>query len=155
MRILSDMRAAGFTPRENHYAFLLREAAGRGAFEEAFAQLKDMVSEGVKPRLRSYAPLLGGLCNKVCVVPAMHFESALDINTVNSYQHQLLYGARVRYRVAYILQPTSVGTVPTRTLVAVGHLRVPLQHTPTRVRRDPPPSLGHNAGERSVFFRVG
>lgn len=59
------MRAAGFKPRENHYAFLLREAAGRGAFEEAFVHILDMVDAGVSPRLRSYTPLLRGLCSKV------------------------------------------------------------------------------------------
>lgn len=59
------MIAAGIKPRENHYAFLLREAAGRGAFEEAFLQVREMVEGGMKPRLRTYAPLLQGLCNKV------------------------------------------------------------------------------------------
>eukprot|EP00904_Undaria_pinnatifida_P001689 jgi/Undpi1/11520/HiC_scaffold_30.g13817.m1 len=58
------MKAAGFKPRENHYAFLLREAAGRGAFEEAFLKLQEMVEGGVKPRLRTYTPVLHGLCNK-------------------------------------------------------------------------------------------
>lgn len=61
------MIAAGIKPRENHYAFLLREAAGRGAFDDAFSQVREMVEgeEGLKPRLRTYAPLLQGLCNKV------------------------------------------------------------------------------------------
>ena len=67
VRVLADMRAAGFKPRENHYAFLLREAAGRGAYEEAFLKLQQMVDEGVKPRLRTYTPVLRGLCNKVRV----------------------------------------------------------------------------------------
>lgn len=65
LRVLSDMREAGFTPAENHYAFLLREAAGRGAYEEAFARLREMVATGARPRLRSYAPLLHGLCEEV------------------------------------------------------------------------------------------
>eukprot|EP00752_Nemacystus_decipiens_P002820 g2631.t1 len=64
MAVLSDMMAAGIKPRENHYAFFLREAAGRGAFEEAFSQVREMVEEGVQPRLRTYSPLLKGLCNK-------------------------------------------------------------------------------------------
>ena len=67
VRVLVDMKAAGFKPRENHYAFLLREAAGRGAFEEAFLKLQEMVEGGVKPRLRTYTPVLHGLCNKVRV----------------------------------------------------------------------------------------
>lgn len=67
------MRAAGLTPRENHYAFLFREAAGRGAYEEYFSRLQEMVDEGVKPRLRSYAPLLRGLCSKVRVLSALLF----------------------------------------------------------------------------------
>lgn len=66
MGVLSDMVAAGIKPRENHYAFLLREAAGRGAFEEAFLQIREMVEGGVQPRLRTYSPILKGLCNKVC-----------------------------------------------------------------------------------------
>lgn len=70
MGVLSDMIAAGIKPRENHYAFLLREAAGRGAFEEAFSQVREMVDGGVQPRLRTYSPLLKGLCDKVC--PRLH-----------------------------------------------------------------------------------
>ncbi|CAM9237688.1 unnamed protein product, partial [Scytosiphon promiscuus] len=62
--IFSDMIAAGVRPRENHYAFLLREATGRGAFEEAFSKVREMVEGGVQPRLRTYSALLKGLCNK-------------------------------------------------------------------------------------------
>ncbi|CBN78378.1 conserved unknown protein [Ectocarpus siliculosus] len=64
VRVLSDMVEAGIKPRENHYAFLLREAASRGAFEEAFSQVREMVDGGVRPRLRTYSPLLKGLCHK-------------------------------------------------------------------------------------------
>ncbi|CAM9179812.1 unnamed protein product [Ectocarpus sp. 8 AP-2014] len=64
VRVLSDMAEAGIKPRENHYAFLLREAASRGAFEEAFSQVREMVDGGVRPRLRTYSPLLKGLCHK-------------------------------------------------------------------------------------------
>ncbi|CAM9752466.1 unnamed protein product [Ectocarpus sp. 4 AP-2014] len=64
VRVLSDMVGAGLKPRENHYAFLLREAASRGAFEEAFSQVREMVDGGVRPRLRTYSPLLKGLCHK-------------------------------------------------------------------------------------------
>ncbi|CAB1104969.1 unnamed protein product [Ectocarpus sp. CCAP 1310/34] len=64
VRVLSDMVRAGIKPRENHYAFLLREAASRGAFEEAFSQVREMVDGGVRPRLRTYSPLLKGLCHK-------------------------------------------------------------------------------------------
>lgn len=65
VRVLSDMVEAGIKPRENHYAFLLREATSRGAFEEAFSQVREMVDGGVRPRLRTYSPLLKGLCHKV------------------------------------------------------------------------------------------
>lgn len=58
------MEKAGFTPKENNYVFLLHEAAGRNAFDEAFSILHDMVRRGVTPRLRSYTPLLHGLCDK-------------------------------------------------------------------------------------------
>lgn len=58
------MEAAGFMPKENSYSFLLREAAGRGAFDEAFSILRDMTQRGVAPRLRSYAPVLRGLCDE-------------------------------------------------------------------------------------------
>lgn len=65
VRVLSDMVEAGIKPRENHYAFLLRETASRGAFEEAFSQVREMVDGGIRPRLRTYSPLLKGLCHKV------------------------------------------------------------------------------------------
>lgn len=65
MRVLADMRAAGFKPRENTCIFLLKEASARGAFEEAFATVRDMADTGVTPRLRSYAPLLTGLLEQV------------------------------------------------------------------------------------------
>lgn len=79
------MEAAGFVPKENSYSFLLREAAGRGAFDEAFSTLRDMTRRSVTPRLRSYAPVLRGLCEKASV--------AVVASTVGGqkfvYKHQL------------------------------------------------------------------
>lgn len=65
MQLLADMRAAGFAPRENTCNFLLKEAAARGAFREAFATVRDMADGGIAPRLRSYAPILSGLLEQV------------------------------------------------------------------------------------------
>eukprot|EP00903_Cladosiphon_okamuranus_P019498 g17931.t1 len=82
MGVLSDMIAAGIKPRENHYAFILREAAGRGAFEEAFSQVQQMVEGGVQPRLRTYSPLLKGLCNKPDMALAMKVWSHMKAQGV-------------------------------------------------------------------------
>lgn len=59
------MRDEGFTPGENSYVFSLREACNRGAYEEAFGTVQEMSADGVKPRLRSYAPILQGACHEV------------------------------------------------------------------------------------------
>lgn len=73
--MLSDMIGAGIKPRENHYAFLLRDAVARGTFKEAFAMIREMVKGGLQARLRTYSPLLKGLCEKVGVGTA----AAVDV----------------------------------------------------------------------------
>lgn len=76
MKVLADMRAAGFKPRENTCVFLLKEAVGRGAFEEAFLTVRQMADGGLAPRLRSYAPILSGLFDQVrLLLPDAHSSS--------------------------------------------------------------------------------
>lgn len=107
VRVLADMQEAGIKPRENHYTFLLREAVGRGAFEEAFVQVLDMVEGGVTPRLRSYAPLLAGLCSKVRMPASSRFILA-TLDQIRAFLYSRSLRTRLRFLVYCLVLTSSI-----------------------------------------------